>query len=196
MSWPRCGPAVCSTLPLLCALPLTDMSHRNKPERNKKKIYWSDCWSRKKMPLGFQTSLPPSVTCDYTSHCWPNKEMERRERLCYLRCFPSLSITPLESQMASFIPTNAIINYFNRHAHCLIFNAIYIWKNKKKPARIYMHASQLANANHLLRRTDLLVPPFAKKKKRWREMEWPRLHSGHLPAHCGCVPASAYRLHW
>lgn len=143
----------------------------------KKKIYWSDCWSRKKMPFGFQTSLPPSVTCDYTSHCWPNKEMERRERLCCLRCFPSLSITPLESQMASFIPTNAIINYFNRQAHCPIFNLgrnLHLKKqNKKRPARIYMHASQLVNANHLLRRTDLLVPPFAKKKKkkRWREME-------------------------
>lgn len=64
--------------------------------------------------------------------------------------------------MWSFIQTNAIINYFNRHAHCGISASVAIYISKR-PSRIYINASHFTKASHLSGR---MVPRCPKKKRR------------------------------
>lgn len=90
--------------------------------------------------------------------CWLNKEMKRRDRHRSLWCLSLLSITaPLHSQMRPLFHTNAIINCFNRHAHCRAPTSAPIYISKRL-ARIYMNASQLTNSEPFVRRAGSPLP--------------------------------------
>lgn len=89
--------------------------------------------------------------------CWLNKGMKRRDRHS-LWCLSLLSITaPLRSWMRPLFHTNAIINCFNRHAHCRAPTSAPIYISKR-PARIYMNASQLTNSEPFVRRAGSPLP--------------------------------------
>lgn len=123
--------------------------------------YIDFCPGRKCHWIFKRLSLPPQLAS--TSHCWLNKEMDGEEEPSALfTMLPWLSITePLESQMWSFIQTNAIINYFNKHAYCGISATVAIYISKR-PSRIYINASQFTKASHLSGR---MVPCCQKTEK-------------------------------
>lgn len=90
--------------------------------------------------------------------CWLNKGMKRRDPHRCLWCLSLLSITEsLHSQMCPLFHTNAVINCFNRHAHCRAPTSAPIYISKR-PASIYMNASQLTNSQTFVRRAGSPLP--------------------------------------